>query len=145
MDNLAAPYTFLIHLRQSLEGGESLHTFLKKYLHSSKQDEFALSLEKWWVSQRNEHRPVDKLDVKLNVYRRALFELLSMSMKGASIIEPLKALELEFETLCLHDLDRHLDKLPFKLMIPMLFLQFPAVLLLLLGPLLLQFLSEVNG
>jgi hypothetical protein len=68
-------------------------------------------------------------------YQRAFWELISRGLEGQPIVEPLTALEAEIETAANHELDQHLATLPFKALIPLLGLQFPAFALLLLGPL----------
>ncbi|MCB9072432.1 MAG: hypothetical protein H6623_02330 [Bdellovibrionaceae bacterium] len=143
MDNLAAPYVFVVELRQGLQAGRTLTATVRSFITARPQDSFCVLLCEWHMAQQ-QGKKISRNHKLLNVYRSSLLDLMDMSLQGIGIIEALQALEKEFERLCLYDLDRHNDKLPFKLMIPLLLLQFPAVLLLILGPLIKQFLLEVG-
>lgn len=144
MDNLAAPYIFVENLRYGLESGESLMTIIKRFVRNDTSD-FSLVMERWIVSSQQEKYSPGHFQKNLTLYRRSIFDLLDLAKAGASIIEPLKSMEKELISICENDLQKHLDKLPFQLMIPMLFLQFPAVLILIIGPLLIQFFAEVGS
>lgn len=143
MDHLASPYMFVENLRYSLESGESLMVVIKRYI-KTKRDPFALTLEEWAIVAQMERYQPGQFQKSLPLYRKTIFDLLDLARSGVSIIDPLKAMEKEMIQICEHDLGRHLDKLPFKLMLPMLFMQFPAVLMLIIGPLLIQFFAEVG-
>lgn len=144
MDNLATPYVFVEHLRYGLESGESLMVIIKRFVRND-MSEFSFTMNRWIVfSQQEQYRP-GGFQKNLPVYRRSIFDLLDLAKSGASIVEPLKSMEKELISICENDLQRHLDKLPFQLMIPMLFLQFPAILILIIGPLLMQFFSVVGS
>jgi hypothetical protein len=144
MDNLATPYVFVEHLRYGLESGESLMSIIKRFVLND-ISEFSFTMNKWIVfSQQERYTPGD-FQKNLPIYRKSIFDLLDLAKSGASIVEPLKSMEKELISICENDLQRHIDKLPFQLMIPMLFLQFPAVLILIIGPLLIQFFSEVGS
>lgn len=80
----------------------------------------------------------------MSAHQRVLFDLLYQSVQGKSIFEPIQSLEQEMREASISELDTHLGKLPYKLMIPLLLLQFPALLLLILGPLIFHFLKEVS-
>ena len=55
-------------------------------------------------------------------------------------MEYLKDLEKEIMEVCKEDLEKHLEKLPYICLIPLMLFQFPAFLLLLIGPLVLNLL-----
>ena len=78
-----------------------------------------------------------------SIYQKAIWDLLMLSQQGVSLIVPVRELELELRFVCEEQLEQHLATLPYKLMIPLLFLQFPALMVILLGPLLAQLLTEV--
>jgi hypothetical protein len=58
------------------------------------------------------------------------------------ILAHLIELENEVVRSCESELEEQIQKLPIKLMLPVLFLMFPAYLILLLGPILLSILSQ---
>lgn len=144
MDNLATPYVFVEHLRYGLESGESLMVIIKRFVRND-MSEFSFTMNRWIVFSQQEQYIPGGFQKNLQIYRRSIFDLLDLAKSGASIVEPLKSMEKELISICENDLQRHLDKLPFQLMIPMLFLQFPAILILIIGPLLIQFFSEVGS
>ena len=99
---------------------------LKKYLDQS-NDELAPAVTKLLLSQAvHASSPC----------REALFSVIQSGLAGQSVHTALIRLEQEILSLCYIEMDKTLQKIPFQLMWPMLFMQFPAYLILLLGPLL---------
>lgn len=144
MDDIAAPYVFIEKLRHELEAGASLLPVLRRYVRENTND-LSEQLELWLLHVQTQSLPVGEVQKSWPLYRKSIFDLLDLSRSGVSIIEPLKSMEQELLKVCENDLQRHLDRLPFKLMVPMLFLQFPAVMLLIVGPLMIQFFAEVGS
>lgn len=143
MDDLAMPYIFVANLRYELESGSALLAIVKRNAQEA-SDSFGHQLEMWLVNSQTQRLPTGELQKAWPLYRKSIFDLLDMGRSGISIIEPLKSMEQELLVICENDLQRHLDRLPFKLMIPMLFFQFPGVMLLIIGPLMVQFFAEVG-
>lgn len=77
----------------------------------------------------------------LSCYRENLFQLLELGKRGAPILREWRALRREIELQIEADLKGHVDALPFKMLIPLLLLMFPAFLILLFGPITQAFLS----
>lgn len=144
MEYLAMPYIFVENLRYSLESGENLQASIKKFI-AENPSSFTHLLQEWLVLRQVGKQPFGEFQRTFPVARKSIFDLLDLAYGGVSVIEPLKSMEAELFQMCDHDLAKHLDKLPYKLMIPMMTLQFPAVLLLLIGPLLVQFFTEIGG
>lgn len=144
MDYIAAPYIFIESLRYELESGASLLPIIRRYIQESSND-LSEQLEVWLANTQTQRLPTGELQKNWPIYRKSIFDLLDLSRSGVSIIEPLQSMEQELLKICENDLQRHLDRLPFKLMIPMLFFQFPSVMLLLIGPLMVQFFTEVSS
>ena len=63
----------------------------------------------------------------------------------ADAMDALRALETEVESKAEAELDAHVAALPFKVLLPLLLFQFPAYLLLLLGPLLRELQRQLGG
>lgn len=142
MENLAPPLEFVLHLRFSLEKGESLKTSLKKYLQkSSSQCEWALLLAKWVAFKEIGKSTATMGTETKSIYRRALLDLLEAGFRGEPIYQMVCQVEDELVEASQSEMSRYISTLPFKSLIPLLLFQFPAFLLLLLGPLLLNFLS----
>ena len=70
------------------------------------------------------------------VYARALWDLVDRGLAGEPISSALLALHDEVARAARAELELHVATLPFKMLIPLLLFQFPAHLLLLLGPML---------
>ncbi len=144
MDAIASPYIFVESLRYELESGGTLLPIVRN-LSQEISGEFGLQIEQWLANTQTNRLEVGEVQKSWSLYRKSIFDLLDMSRAGVSIIEPLKSMEKEMLQICENDLQRHLDRLPFKLMVPMLFFQFPGVMLLIVGPLMVQFFTEIGS
>ena len=134
MENLSPPVlTAVREVKWRLAGGRSMRESIRLFLEESPTP-FALRLGEWWaLKNQNLGRPVTAFQTP---YQKAFLQLIERGCEGQPTLEPLAALESEIESAAALELDRHISELPFKLLIPLLFFQFPAYLLLLLGPLL---------
>ena len=141
MEHLAPPYQFTLDLLYELESGGTARSAVKKYT-THFQNEFCLIL-KHWLRVQEFGELVIKEPIFKSSYQKAIWNLLMLSQQGVSLIVPLRELELELRFVCEEQLEQHLATLPYKLMIPLLFLQFPALMVILLGPLLAQLLTEM--
>ena len=141
MEHLAPPYQFILDLLYELESGGTARSAVKKYtLHF--QNDFCLMLKHWLRLQEFGELVIAEPTFKSS-YQKAIWDLLMLSQQGVSLVAPVKELEKELRFVCEEQLEQHLATLPYKLMIPLLFLQFPALMVILLGPLLAQLLMEV--
>jgi len=143
MENLAPPYIFILSLIQDLESGVSARLCVQNYL-KRQCDGFTPTLALWLQSVEVGHTQFQSLREELPTFRRAIFDLLDYSLQGVSILDPARSLEIEMREFSELQLEKHLAKLPFTLMLPVLFLQFPALLMLILGPLVFYLIKEVQ-
>jgi hypothetical protein len=141
MEHLAPPYQFTLDLLYELESGGTARSAVKKYT-THFQNEFCLMLRHWLRLQEFGELVIAEPTFKSS-YQKAIWDLLMLSQQGASLVIPVRELELELRFVCEEQLEQHLATLPYKLMIPLLFMQFPALMVILLGPLLAQLLTEV--
>lgn len=143
MDNLNLPSSLLLiwELKRTIEKNLSLQQGLQKFSQrltqpkNRKQDDFAKNFLQWW--QIRQKTQVSELK-NFNAQHRALIVLLENGLRGQSIYEPLKALEADFIEMCDADIQEHAAKLPLLLQIPLIFMVFPAICILLLVPTLCQ-------
>ncbi len=141
MENLAPPAEFMIDLRFSLEKGLAVRQAAQ--LAAQKASDF-----KWrqtlmlWLSFIEMGRPTDKLKGELSLARQQCLNLIERGFRGESIHSQVCILEEEFLEAAQLEMEQYVARLPMKAMIPLLFFQFPSFMLLLLGPFLLQFLSQ---
>lgn len=146
MEYLAPSYQFVLQLIEDFRAGKSLRTSVRQFLAENHND-FTKNLLKWSMHlEKGELTEFKNAFQKSNssIFQESLFDLLHLHVQGASILEPLESLELEMRQASKHQLDSHLGKLPFKMLIPLLLLQFPALLLLIIGPMLFFLIREVQ-
>jgi hypothetical protein len=125
---------FIISLRFCLERGDSVKIAVQNHIKKKSHTPFVQQLRTWtFQSDRQDRHEAFLIGLK-SPYRRALFSLMERSKRGESIYGALLELEQEILDVCQADIDRHLAKLPFILLVPLLFMIFPAIMILLLGP-----------
>lgn len=144
MENLNPCLCLLSHVRVNLERGHSVKVGIVEYLRSQ-EDEFSAEVLKWWNlwQQGLETTPITHR--QKSVYRKALLEVLERGLRGESILVFLESLEKEVIKACEHSLQESLGRLPFLLLVPLLLFQLPAFLVLLFGPILVEFLAALGG
>ena len=135
MDRVTPPLVGAIQsLRWMISAGRAPKDAVRTYLDEN-ADELAHGYRELWVwRSRGLARPAAVPKVVRGVYRRTLWDLIERGLAGEPILNALAALEDEVDRAARAELDLHLAALPFKLLIPLLMFQFPAYLLLLLGP-----------
>lgn len=134
MDHLTPPIlTAVRELRWNLLSGQSLKCSLQAYLDDA-DDEFARHLRHRWALFQQGAESGDVKKTSGRPFSDALWDLIERGTKGEPVLEALEALESELEMAAHMDLEDHLGSLPFKALIPLLFLHFPAFAITLLGP-----------
>lgn len=141
METLAPPVELLMEVRFGIEKGQSLRKTLQLYSQGTIQSEWRAKVGLWMNLLEMGRPPVEALK-GLSLPRRQVLELLEMGLKGEPIFTQVCLFEEElFETMKM-EIEEYVATLPVKTLIPLLFCQFPAFLILLLGPFLTQFLSQ---
>lgn len=146
MEDLAPAHHFVLILIEDLRGGLHVRSSLQRYLSAHHHD-FSRILLNWRTHLEKgtlESFHEQLRESKATIYQETLFTLLLAHTQGASILEPLESLEQEMRQESRQQMEAHLGKLPFQLLVPLLLFQFPAFLILILGPLLSQMLKEVQ-
>ena len=146
MEYLAPSHLFVLHLIEDFRAGKTLRTSVHSFLIENHTD-FTKKLLQWsmhWEKGELKEFKNAFLNSSSSIYQEALFDLLQLSISGASILEPLEALELEMRAAAKHQLEAHLGTLPFKMLIPLLTLLFPALLMMIVGPLFYFLIQEVQ-
>ncbi len=134
MDHLTPPLlTAIREIRWQLMNGRSLKESLLNYLHTH-HDELAVKLNELW-SLKMQGQIINSAQFSSH-YAQALWDLIERGHQGQPILEPLNCLEEDVDSAARADLDMHVATLPFKALVPLLLFQFPAFVLLLIGPLL---------
>ena len=113
-------------VQRAIEKNQTFQIGIERYLESDYQDIFAVGFRKW-VVDRSEVSGFDSL-------HRGLINILQSAYQGQAIYDRLKLIETDYVEICMDDIAAHIAKIPLIMQIPLIFLIFPAVCLLLLVP-----------
>lgn len=142
MEFLAPSYRLLLQIRYRMGSGVAVHEALRQSL-PCEDGEFERALRRWWQARERGARPRPR-DHFLPPLQRVFVETLERGMNGEPILERLGEIEEEMRTNMQDTVERHLQRLPVILLLPLTFLVFPAFLLQLLGPLLSEVLRSLK-
>lgn len=141
MDSIAPPLKACLRLRLNIENGQSIKIAIQQYV-LREEDTFASVLQDWLASQI---QGVPFLTSGQSFLRIQFLYILGRGLEGKPIAHELYQLEEEMIKISKEDINSHLDRLPSLALIPLLSLQFPAFLLVLLGPTLEIFSKTLGG
>lgn len=134
MENLAPSLILLWDVKRAIERGEAAGQGVKCFLRRNSADVFHFQTRMWWDSLHNPNIHFDPR--RLGPHRRALLALLESAMRGQPVSAALKNLEAELILSCEEEISAHIAKLPIILLVPLLGLVFPAMMMLLVMPVL---------
>lgn len=132
----------LNHLQYQLESGYSIREGLRSYLQSKDSDPFIISVNDWFFNMENQKDVSFWTESQGSIFERMLFQLMTRGLQGEGVSQFLNDLELEVHLSIQQQIDQHIAVLPLKMLFPLLGLIFPALLILIMGPILLQFLKH---
>jgi hypothetical protein len=143
MENLTPPLLHALReIRWLLLSGKPMKEALQTYLNRT-ENPFAAKLREMWIIQsRGGNSTPNRLPT---YFQMEFWNLIERGCAGQPVLESLEALEAEVQLASEAELDEHLASLPFKVLIPLLLFQFPAYLLLLLGPMLRELQHHLGG
>lgn len=145
MENLTPPVLESVRdLRWRISSGQPMSEALRAHLEHTRTD-FAQSLREWWALSNQGRKPTAEKERFRTHYQRAAIQLIERGCRGEPTLEHLAALEDEIELAATNELELFLAGLPFKVLLPLLFFQFPAYLVLLLGPVLRELTRQMGG
>lgn len=133
----------LIEVKLALEQGEFLKNALVKYCKNNTNNwsKILKTFLIWFEQGRELKWMLEKIE---NTYHRFFIELLYHGLRGQSIYKHLIAFEEELVFSVNNQIDRHISRLPIMALIPLLFLQLPAFLILFLGPFLIEIIKDLQ-
>lgn len=140
MAHIAPSIAFVRETLSRMEQGQSLAQSLDQLVGGHK-DPFNKKMNLWWQMVKNGHEPPQLF---VTHYQRCFVELIQNGLLGAPIYDHLIRLELEMMQEFERQWKVRLENLPLQLSLPLLLCFFPAYMLLLFGPLVAQFLLEVQ-
>jgi tight adherence protein C len=142
MESMNPLLHLILNIRLGLERGESLRIVLRDYL-ARHQTELTPELRDW-VLHVEQGRPLQQeLRAWHSPHRRSLLSILQRGSKGEAILPALTLIEAEVFEACEEELEKRAALLPLKCLVPLLLLQFPALLILILGPLLAELMKSL--
>lgn len=141
MEDISPSLLLILDVRTALENGSSVRTGVLSFIQNS-QSSFSEIVSIWLLKLDQRQDPSD-LYSTLHPCRRSLLTLLEKGLLGNAILPHLMDFEKEVIRSCEAELEEHIQKLPLKLMLPVLFFMFPAYLILLIGPILLALLNSL--
>jgi hypothetical protein len=140
MENVSPTLILLLEVRTALDSGYSVRTGILNFLQKPKTSLHPV-IAKWFASLDHQQNLLP-LYQNLHPCRRALFLILEKGLNGTSIQTHIIEIEKEIILSCEAEMEDQIKMLPFKMLIPVLFLMFPAYLILLFGPFLQMFLQN---
>lgn len=143
MEDMTPPLLNAVReVRWRISSGKSMKESLQLYLDGTGTP-FSQQLREWWALKsqgraQNDSRFTTHL-------QQAFINLVERGCAGQPVLLHLDALEGEIESAANAELELFVAALPFKVLLPMLLFQFPAYLLLLLGPILRELGRQLGG
>jgi len=137
MDNIALPSTLVLvwDIKRSIEKNISLQVGIGVFVKRELKDEFAINFKTWFLNKDQRNTIEAK---QFNSFHKAVVTVLNYGLNGQPIYDQIKAIETEIIEQCDTCIQEHVAKLPLIMQIPLLFLIFPAICILLLVPTLYQ-------
>lgn len=143
MEGIAPTLKLILNLRYSIEKGDSIKVGI--YQHIRKEsDDFSCTVAAWIAAKDHGRDTNEFINLESSPIRKGVLLLLDRGLRGEPIYQNLVSLEEEAIEMCKTEVDNYLAVLPLKLLMPLLFFQFPAFLLLLFGPMLRNFLQQIS-
>lgn len=144
------------HIEEGVRRGESVRDSLLRWTDSTTHSkspgdsyfrkfhfEVLKFLRGMEASANEEFPPFSSVNGRGSQYRESLFQILAAGNRGEAILADLLALKVDLQHQLELDMKSHVETLPFKMLIPLLFLLFPSFLLLLFGPITKVFLESL--
>ena len=137
MNHRVPSLSFVKNLKSGLQQGLSVLESFEQSL-AKEDNEFGLKISLWWSYEKNGIYNQIRFETH---YQKHLIEILQSGFSGAPIYDHLCHLESEMTREFDRQWKAYLESLPLKLSIPLLIFFFPSYIVLLFGPLVLQFLE----
>ena len=142
MESLAPALSLTLHLRFDLQQGIALYDSLQNFC-SEHDSDFSVFLKMWLYRYQNDQSSIEELE-NLSSYAKNLFNLIEEGLEGVPIFEKLGVLQFLMIEECKRNLDQAMILLPFKGLAPLMLLMFPSLFILLLSPIIKEFLEVFN-
>lgn len=141
METLAPALHLLIFIRFSMESGDSLRKALQDYESMDCHPEWTTFIKKWMQARQSGQDISTLIRTLKTPSQRVLVQLINQGLAGEPIHQNLIQLEEELLQQSNDEIETFISTLPIKALIPLLLLQFPAYLILMLAPLIISLIS----
>lgn len=141
MESIASPLKVIWSVRKSIEKGASVKRGIQDYLNSD-HDEWQSDILKWNLRIQQGATTNEIINLQKTAVRKHLLHLLERGLKGESIYKNLIAMEDEVTNQVEMQIQDLVTKLPYLMLIPIALFFFPACVILMLGPFILQLASS---
>lgn len=136
MEDLAPPLRLTLSLRFDLERNLPVTAAIQNYVAKEREKEWRETVQMLLLQQQAGGSPDVIIRQQRSSYRRAIFSLILRGHRGEPIYSQLCQIEEEMLQASQEELEHFHLGLPIRTLLPLLLLQFPAFLILLIGPLL---------
>lgn len=141
MENIVPPLKLIWCVRKAVEKGNSVKIGLHDYLNQE-QDSWQEDISKWLLMQQQGISTHLLINSQKTVVRKQILLTLDRGLKGESIHKNLVSLEDEVLEQIEIQIQEQLGRLPYLMLVPIALFFFPACLILMLGPFILQLTSS---
>lgn len=141
MEGLNPALRLVWEVKKSIEKGESVRNGVKNYLQQS-QDSWKASVYQWYFSIEHGESTQILISKQKSIYRRQILTVLERGLRGEAIMGVLSQLEKETLEKAESDLEEYSARAPYLLLGPLCLFLFPACLILMLGPFLIQLMQS---
>lgn len=141
MESIAPPLKLIIAAKKALDRGTSVRAGISEYLQSE-QDPWKEHVMLWSIKLQQGLDTSAHIESQKTIYRKQTLRLLERGLRGESVYSQLVQLEKEISEQVDQQIDEFIARLPYMLLVPLAFFLFPACLILMLGPFILQLLES---
>lgn len=134
MGDLSPTLVLIWDVLRAIEGGYSVMSGVQVFNNRNLRQHLSEEIKKV-MRDTPPGQPNFKKCRGVTLQQRHLLELIQLGNRGESVYETLKSLENELILSCEDEINRHLAILPFKMMLPLLGLIMPALMIVLITPL----------
>lgn len=135
MENVSPTLRLILIFKYSLEKGESVRTAL---LFALESEAFSSQIRSDLFMLKQAHDRGETFQLPLcnkgSIFYRHLLHLIASGLGGEPILKALTELENETYEACLDEMEVYCARLPVMALPPLLFCIFPAIMILILGP-----------
>lgn len=141
MEGLAPFLQFVLEFEWGLRCGCSVAQSWQQALSCIEDRKLWHEMNLWWQHWQQNQVTIPQFSSR---HRRTLFDLASKGLSGSPIYERLQSFRSDLLESCWSELEDFLQALPFRSGLILMLFQFPAMLILLLGPMLLTMLEALK-